>query len=92
MRVLILNPPDPPQRHAYIYPRRKIHATVLTPSRTVRLARDRSVLDNESTANPNPGGLTINDTTGTVELEWEGDLWIHGVLANAGTTFLELDV
>ena len=90
MRVLILNPPDPPQHHGYLYPRRKLHATVLTAARTIRLARDRSILDNESATNP--GGLVITDLTGTVELEWEGDLWVHGITANAGTTFVELDI
>jgi hypothetical protein len=54
------------------------------------LARDRSILDNESATNP--GGLVITDVTGTVELEWEGDLWMHGITANAGTTFVELDI
>jgi hypothetical protein len=87
MTVTILNPPLAPQKHASIYPRRKLHLTVLTAARTIRLSHNRVDLEPGSV-----GGLPITDVTGTVEMEWEGDLWINGIAGNAGVSRVELDI
>ena len=85
MIATIFNPPAEPCRHGTIVGRRKIHVTVITANRTIRLANTKDVLQHE------PGGLPISDTLGPVEIEWAGDIWVNGIAANAGTTQADLD-
>ena len=87
MEHTIFNPPSFEPIHINTFPTRtKVHIVVLTASRTIRFARIKDTLEHGDF-----GGTQITDTTGAVELEVRGDMWMHGISSNAGTTKVDVE-
>jgi len=83
MQLTIKNGKQPCWHGTYHQPK-KIHILVTVGG--VVLANNRSDLDT------NPGaGLTILSGTGSVEIEWSGELWIVNAPGVAGDSVLSLE-
>ena len=87
MEHTIFNPPAAEPVHVNTFPvKTKVHMVVATAARTIRFARLKDTLEHGDL-----GGTQITDTTGAVELEIQGDLWMHGISTNAGTTKVDVE-
>jgi hypothetical protein len=64
----------------------KIHLQVLTSDNTIRLAKYRDTLEHGDL-----GGQRVSYLDGDMEIEWQGDLWIHGISTNTGPSVIELE-
>jgi hypothetical protein len=74
--------------------RQRIHITVLgtVAAQQVNIAHDQSTLESLSPlVPPGSGGISILQSTGTVEVEWEGDLWALGAATNTNPCWIEFD-
>lgn len=75
---------------------RKLHLCVLSPANAlVAIAHDRKTLESPPPAvliAQGVGGLPIPISSGIVEIEWVGELWMLGPAANTAATFVEIDV
>lgn len=70
-----------------LHSRQKVHMAVITTARTIRFAKTKDVLEHG-----NNGGTPISDTTGAIEVELFGDVWMHGVSGNAGSTIVDIEI
>lgn len=87
MLTTIFNPPAYEPVHVLsLAEKQKLHITVVTAANTVRIAKTKGLLELG-----NNGGQQLTAALGPIEIEWQGDVWAHGVSGNATPTAIDVE-
>jgi hypothetical protein len=70
----------------------KLDIQVLSPAGVfVRVGHSRDELDNPLPFS-GPAGLQLDSTVGILEVQWQGEIWMEGLPANASTPVVTVNV
>jgi hypothetical protein len=85
-------PNDAPQKVGSAAVSSKLDVQVLSAAGVfIRIAKSRDELLNPLPFGGNQG-ITFDATAGLVELQWQGDIWICGVIGNASQPLVDVRV
>lgn len=92
--LVIVGNVAPAQKLGYATPGQKIHMRVLNGAGAIllRFAQSRELLDSPSPFFPDTQGYIITSLDGLVEVQWEGDIYAEGVVANAAPVQLQFGI